>query len=137
MAKYSSKTVTISKPVSEIRDKFSDFRFLEKALDNLPADERAKVGELSFEENAVVIKTPQVGEVTLKAIERTPEKVVLQAEGAPAPMKLEIDFKEETASSTGITGIVDVEIPAMLKPLVGPMMQKAADQFGEIFAKLA
>ena len=137
MARYSSKSVVVEKPAQEIRDKFSDFRMLEASLDKLPAEERAKVGELSFSENELIIKTPQVGEVRLTAVERTPERIVLEAQGAPAAMKLEIDFKELSVNSTEVVGVVDVDIPVMLKPLVGPMMQKAADQFGAIFAKLA
>ena len=33
--------------------------------------------------------------------------------------------------------LIDVEIPAMLKPLVGPHLQKAAEKFGELIAGLS
>lgn len=136
MARYSSKPVAVERPAAQIAEKFSDFSVLEGALDAMPAAERAKVGEIAFSKDAITITTPQVGAIKLRAVERTPEAVVLEAEGSPVPMKLEIAFKPLSEASTEVTGSVDVEIPMMLKPLVGPAMQKAADQFGEIFAKL-
>lgn len=136
MARYSSKPVTVGRPAAAVADKFSDFSVLESALDNMPPAERAKVGDVAFSKDVITITTPQVGAINLRAVERTPEGVVLEAEGSPVPMKLEISFKPLGADSTEVTGAVDVEIPMMLKPLIGPAMQKAADQFGEMFAKL-
>ena len=52
-------------------------------------------------------------------------------------MKLEITFKPVSADSTELQGAIDVEIPMMLKPLIGPTLQRAADQFGDLFANLA
>ncbi len=136
MARYSSKPVTVSRPAAAVADKFSDFSVLEQALDAMPAAERAKVGDVSFTKDVITITTPQVGAVKLRAVERTPECVVLEAEGSPVPMKLEINFKPLAAEETEVTGAVDVEVPMMLKPLIGPAMQRAADQFGELFSKL-
>lgn len=134
---YKSKPVTVARPAAELAEKFSDFTFLSASLDNMSEDERAKVGDVKFERDTITINTPQVGAVTLRAIERTPERIVLQAEGSPMPMKLVIDFKPVAETSTEVAGAIDIDLPMMLKPLVGPMMQKAADQFGDLFAKLA
>ena len=130
MARYSSKPVAVERPATEIAGKFADFSVLEGALEAMPEAERAKVGEISFDRDVITITTPQVGAIRLR------EAVVLEAEGAPVAMKLEIAFKPLAATRTEVTGSVDVDIPVMLKPLVGPAMQKAADQFGEIFARL-
>ena len=62
---------------------------------------------------------------------------MLAAEKSPVPMKLEITFKPITPDTTEVQGAIDVEIPMMLKPLIGPTLQKAADQFGDLFANLA
>lgn len=136
MARYSSKPVAVARPAAAISEKFADFSVLEKALDSMPASDRAKVGDISFTKDVITITTPQVGAIKLRATERTPEAVVLEAEGSPVPMKLEISLNALDAGHTEVTGSVDVDIPMMLKPLVGPTMQKAADQFGEIFAGL-
>lgn len=137
MAKYSSKPTVVERPSCELAARFADFRELQTKLDELPADQRARIGEVAFSEDSITITTPQVGEICLKAVDRTPDRVVLAAEKSPVPMKLEITFKPVTSDSTEVQGAIDVEIPMMLKPLIGPTLQKAADQFGDLFANLA
>lgn len=137
MAKYTSKPAVIDRPAAELVSKFSDFRELQTKLDELPAEQRERVGDVSFGVDTITITTPQVGEISLKAVERSADRVVLQAEKSPVPMKLEISFKPVSEASTELQGSIDVEIPMMLKPLIGPTLQRAADQFGEMFAHLA
>ncbi|MDE6157791.1 MAG: hypothetical protein K2L75_01175 [Muribaculaceae bacterium] len=137
MAKYSSAPAIVNKPAAVLSEKFSDFRAFQTALDNLDAEQRAAVGDVAFSEDTITITTPQVGAIVLRATERTPETVRLQAESSPVPMSLQIDFKAVDADSTEVTGSLDVDIPMMLKPLVGPALQKAADQLGSLFARLA
>ena len=134
MSKYSSKPVVVSRPAAEIAEKFSDFRRVQDALDGLDAEQKAKVGDVSF---TVMLNTPQVGQIVLKVVDRTPHHIVLEAQKSPVPMKLEVGFLPVDDSSTEVTGSIDVDMPAMLRPIVGPTLQKAADQFGTLFAKLA
>lgn len=137
MAKYSSKSVTINRPAEAIAGQFSDFRKLQGALDNLTPEEKAKVGDVSFTEDSIKISTQQVGDIVFKVSERTPEAICLQAEKSPVPMNLILEMKPVDAESTELTGVIDVDIPVMLRPLVGPTLQKAADQFGSLFARFA
>jgi hypothetical protein len=48
-----------------------------------------------------------------------------------------INFKTITDDTTEVTTVIDVELPAMLRPFVGPKMQQAADQFGVLMSRLA
>ncbi|MDE6468773.1 MAG: hypothetical protein K2L28_07755 [Muribaculaceae bacterium] len=137
MAKYSSKPAVINRPASELCGKFADFSSLQQSLDNLDADTRAKIGDIAFTPDSIKISTAQVGEIELKAVERTPERIRLQALNSPVPMNLIVDFKPLDSESTEVTGTIDVDLPVMLRPLVGPTLQKAADQFGGLFASLA
>lgn len=137
MAKYASKPTVVEQPAGVLAAKFADFRELQHKLDELPAEERARIGEVTFTDDTIAITTPQVGEIKLVAVERNAERVVLQAEKSPVPMKLEITFKPLSAESTELQGAIDVDIPMMLKPLIGPTLQRAADQFGNLFANLA
>ncbi len=137
MAKYSSKPAVVNQPAAVLSEKFSDFRTLGAALDTLDAEQRAAVGDVEFDTDTIKITTPQVGAIVLRAVERTPSLIRLQAESSPVPMTLQIDFKQIDAGSTEVIGSLDVDIPMMLRPLVGPALQKAADQFGALFARLA
>ena len=134
MAKYSSAPTIVNRPATVLSEKFSDFRAFQTALDNLDAEQRATV---LFTEDSITITTPQVGAIVLRATERTPEMVRLEAENSPVPMSLRVDFKPVDDASTEVTGSLDVDIPMMLRPMVGPALQKAADQLGSLFARLA
>lgn len=137
MAKYTSKPVVIERSNTELASKFSNFLILQDNLNSLDAEERAKVGNVTFTEDTIEIQTPQIGAIVLRAVERTPEHIVLEAENAPVAMKLLVGFKPLSENSTEVSGAIDVDIPVMLRPLLGSTLQKAADQFGNMFARLA
>lgn len=136
MATYTSPATQVNMPACALAAKFADFTALQAAMDAMPDDKREKIGNVEFTPDTIRIMTPQVGAVTLRATERTPERIVLEAEGSPVPMKLLVGLTPVSEECTSVTGTIDVEIPMMLKPLIGPAMQKAADQFGNMFASL-
>lgn len=137
MATYKSPATQVNIPAEELAAKFADFTALQSAMEAMPAEKREKIGNVEFTKDTIKIVTPQVGAITLRATERTPELIVLEAEGSPVPMKLMVGMTPVGSSATSVTGTIDVELPMMLKPLIGPAMQKAADQFGNMFASLA
>ncbi len=137
MATYTSKTVTINQPAETLSAKFSDFTVLQQRLDAMDPQQRQAVGDISFTSDSINIHTPQMGNITLKAVERTAEALTLKAEGSPVPMTLKVNFKAVGSESTEVCGAIDVDIPAIIKPMVGPTLQKAADKFGDLFAGLA
>mgnify|MGYP000246501305 CR=1 FL=1 len=137
MATYSSKPVVIARNAEELASRFGDFTILQERLDAMPEEQRQAVGNVSFTADTITINTPQMGAINLRAVERTPEAIVLQAEGSPVPMQLKVTFKAVSAESTEVCGVIDVDIPAIIKPMVGPTLQKAADKFGELFSGLA
>jgi len=138
MARYESKSVTVRKPVDEMFDRFSDLSFFEKKIEELPADKRAQLGEVHFAPDAISIVTPQVGELKFEVIERNrPDRIVFGSPSAPVALTMTVNFEAETAGATKVTTVIDVEIPAMLKPFVGPKLQQAADKFGEMISNLS
>ncbi len=137
MAKYKAKAVTVGMSAADIASKFEDLTAFQCALDRLPADVAAKVGDVRFEKDALIINTPQLGAITLKVVERSSSRVALGAVGSPVPLTLGVDLEPKGADSTELQTAVEVEIPAMLRPLIGSKMQEAADKFGELMGKLA
>ena len=77
-----------------------------------------------------------MGELKFQVTERTPERVVFNTVSSPLPLNMAVNLKPLTADSTELYTSIDVEIPAMLKPLLGGMMQKAADSFGDLMVKI-
>ncbi|MDE5821549.1 MAG: hypothetical protein K2H63_03580 [Paramuribaculum sp.] len=133
MASYSSKPAVINKPVDEVYERISNIGAYQQKLDSLPAEVREKIGDVRFEDDAIVITAAPVGEIRFAVKERvSPSKVTLAAEQSPVPLNLTVNLEPESESSTKATSVIDVEIPAMLKPMIGGKMQEAADKFGEL-----
>ncbi|MDE6270998.1 MAG: hypothetical protein K2M12_09130 [Muribaculaceae bacterium] len=137
MATYKAKPINIAKSADFIADQFADLTRLQSALDNLPEEEKAKVGDVKFTTDAIVMQTPQVGEIKFVVKERSPRRVAFEAGGLPMPVVMAVDLNPQTSESTEATATLDIEIPAMLKPMVGGTMQKAVDKFSELISRLA
>lgn len=137
MAKYTGKPAIVSIPAAQIAEKFDDLTLLSDYTDKIPAEERAKVGDLRFERDAIVIKNPAVGEMAFKVVEHNDKKVVFHADGM-LPLSIDVNLKPmEDESQTEVTTILDIEIPAMLRPMIGGKLQQVADTFGNLIGKLA
>lgn len=137
MAEFKSKPATINSSVAAVIEKFSDFSNLQEYIDKLPEAERAKIGDIALTRDTIVLKTPQVGEITLKVTERTPEHIKLSAVGSPVPMELAVNLKPVDSDHTELVTSMNVDIPVFLKPMIGGTLQKAVDQFGELMKRFA
>jgi hypothetical protein len=136
MAKYTGKTVKVASSAQEISEKFADLTVLSSVVDKLPESEREKIGKVTFETDAIIIANPQVGNLAFRVKERSANRVVMGA-SSPMAMELTVDLLPIDATSTNVATTVDIDIPMMLKPMIGPMLQKAADQFGDLMGKIA
>lgn len=137
MATYSGKPVVIDHPASDVFNRISNLESFQQRLDLLPAEARAKLGDLRFTADSIIITAPAVGEMTFNVTERTaPSHLKLEAANSPVPFAIAIDLKSLSGSSTEVATRLDVEIPAMLRPMIGGKMQEAADKFSEMFSTL-
>lgn len=137
MAKYTGKPAIVDIPAAQIAEKFDDLSQLSGYTDKIPAEERAKMGDLRFERDAIIIKNPAVGEMAFKVVEHNADRVVFRADGM-LPLTINVNLKAlESGSKTEVTTVLDIEIPAMLRPLIGGKLQQVADTFGDLIGKLA
>lgn len=138
MSKYSSKPAVVNRPIGELYARFNDLSFFGEKINELPAEQVEKIGDVSFTADSISINTPQIGTLTFRIVERVePTKVVFGSPGSPVPLTMSVDFKAIDETSTEVSTVIDVEIPMMLRPLVGPKLQEAADKFGEMMTNLA
>lgn len=129
--------MTLPRPAAEIFAKVSDLGQYQPMVDALPADQRARLQGVVFGADSVKMDAPGVGRMEFKITERTaPSHVGMSAVNSPVPLKLAVDLKEETPGSTVITPSIDIELPVMLRPLIGGKLQEAADKFGEVFTSV-
>lgn len=137
MAIFSSKPIKVNQSAEALAEKMSDFTRLQSRIDSLPEEQRAAVGDLRLTPDSIVLSTPQVGEITLKVVERTPRRMVLNAVGSPVPMSLKLDITPAGDDASELVAAMDVDVPVFLKPIIGGTMQKAVDRFAELFQSLA
>lgn len=137
MATYKGKPVVIDRPAEEIYDRIADLNSFQQRLDSLPEEARAKLGTVRFTDSSIIITAPAVGDMTFNVTERVaPTLLKLSAANSPVPFDIAIRLNPLSDNSTEVTTSLDVEIPAMLKPMVGGKMQEAADKFSEMFSTL-
>lgn len=137
MAKYSGKPVTVNKPINDIYSRLNNLSAFQQRIDELPEEARQKLGEVTFTDDRITINAPAVGPLTFVVAERVePTLLRLSAENSPVPFNIILNMAEKGEELTEISTDLDVEIPMMLRPLVGGKMQEAADKISETFSNL-
>lgn len=134
MATYKGKAVTVNQPAQTFFDRISNLKSFQERLSELPEEARKQMGDVRFTDDEIVINAPGVGELVFKIVERiAPQRMRMQAQNSPVPFFIDINLKPVDENATEVSTNLDVEIPAMLRPLIGGKMQEAADKFSEMF----
>ncbi len=121
-----------------VYDRLSDISAFQAKIDQLPDDVKSKIGSVRFTDDSIIINAAPVGDMVLKVTERVPEKrVAFTAQSAPVPLIMAINIDSVADDKSTVTTAIDVEIPAMLRPMVGPKLQEAAEKFGDMIRNLA
>ncbi|MDE7375257.1 MAG: hypothetical protein K2N16_00235 [Muribaculaceae bacterium] len=136
MSKYSGKPFVVDKPAQAIADKFADLTALNQWVDMLPAEEREKLGGVTFTADSISFDTKQIGTMTFVVAERSAQAIKMQASGLPVALDLTIDLKALTEDKTEATCSIDIDLPAMLRPMVGPQLKKAVEMLSDVVAKI-
>ena len=103
----------------------------------MPDDLRQKAGDVRFTDDAIIINANPVGEIRLEIIDKhEPDLIKLKASNAPVPMFLSLELAAESESVTKLVAAIEVEGPAIIKPMIGPKMQEAANQMATLVGRL-
>lgn len=144
MATYKSAPQSVNRSAEELFNRFSDLSLLQGTMEGLTEEQRKQIGDVEFTADGIKIVTPQVGAIEFVVKERVrPAKegdkyrIVFGTASSPVPLTMAVDIKPEGPASSSVETVIEVEIPAMLRPLVGPQLQKAADKFGELISGLS
>ena len=124
MADFKGKTVELPASPAAVYARLSNFSNLSERLDSLPAELRNKIGDVRFTPDSIIIKAAPAGEITLSITERTePSRIVMSALNSPVPLALSINIAQaDSPEKSVVTPVAEVDVPPMLKPLVGPKM---------------
>lgn len=145
MTTYNGKAFTVAKPIREIYDMVADVKGYQALLDGklaqAPDPVRSQIEDklhgLRFEGGKIVLTAPGVGEVAfVPGANVAPTHAEFVAEGSPVPVAMFLELEDLGQEGTRLSPGVAIELPPMLKAMVGGKIQEAADMLGQMFTNL-
>ncbi len=124
MTTYQSKTTTVNRPQTEVYAKISDLKNLEQLREKLPAEYSA---DLQCDTDYLKFKIPQIGNATLRVVERREDGFLMRIEDIPFRADIAIIINSQTTSQTDMRLQLDADIPFFLKPMIGTKLQEGID----------
>lgn len=135
MTSYKSSQTQLSAPADRVFCKLSDLNSLGALISRVPAesipdDKRKMLDQVRITEDSISLPAGPVGEITLRMSEKvTPTLIRMTGENTPVALSLEMHITPLTESSCEALVQIDIDIPAMLRPMVSGPLQKMVDQF--------
>jgi len=137
MARYTGDPVRINRAPADVFARIANIGAYQQYIDMLPEEAKAKIGNVKFTDDSIIISAAPIGDVALKLIEKIEHtRLRFEAQGAPVPLSVDIALADDGNGVTKLEPAIDVEVPAMLKPFVAPKMQEAANQMGRMLGNL-
>lgn len=142
MAEFKSTPVGVNAPAEAVFNKLSDLQGLHTLIANLPAsaipeDKKEALDGIHITDDTISFPAGPVGEVTLKVTEKvSPTLVKLEGVNTPVAMSLALRIAIISDDMCEAQVVIDIAIPAMLKPMIGGTLQKMADQFAQVIGAL-
>lgn len=138
MATFKSEKIVINAPAESVFNKLSNLESLGDLLrnvpeDKIPADQREKLKDIEITSDTISFPGGPVGSVSLRLTEAVaPRLIRLEGAGTPVPLSMTLNLEELGADCCEAQVDIDIQIPAMLKPMVSGPLQKMVDQFAEM-----
>ncbi len=142
MATYKSEEVTLKASAENVFDRLSNFESLKNLLAQvpayqIPADKKEMFDSIHLSNDTIELPGGPVGSIKLRVTERTaPTRITLKGEGTPVPLQLQLDIHPVDDAACRAQAKVDIEIPAMLRPMISGPMQKMTEQFASVLRSI-
>lgn len=138
MATYKSETKRVAASAQQVYSKLSDLENLRAVIDNIPedripADKRQMLEQIRITSDSISLPAGPVGEIKLQVSKLDPfSRIELTGIGTPVPLTLGVRISDEGSEESSVQVVLDIEIPMMLKPMVGGTLQKMVDEFASV-----
>lgn len=138
MATFKSDKVSLHYPAEKVFDKLSNLENLKSVLANMPkesipSEQLQALNQVKVTSDSISLPAGPVGEITLRVSRKEPPAFIkLIGENSPVPLSLSIEIDSTDSNSCDVTVIFELEIPAMLKPMVSGPLNKMSSQFAEM-----
>ncbi|MBR5029660.1 MAG: hypothetical protein IKX63_00955 [Muribaculaceae bacterium] len=140
MESYKSEKVVIDYNIDLIYNKLSNpsvFKeHIDQNIDRMPEEAREHLNKVKFEEDGISIESP-VGAMKLSVSESVaPNLVKYVAQSSPVPFGLTVNLEAIDEEHTYGVAEINIELPLMLRAMVGDKLKDGAQKMGEVLAKL-
>ncbi len=140
METYKSDKVVIDHNINLIYSKLSNPSLfkdkMEKNMDRIPDEAREHLDKVKFEDDGISIDSP-MGALKLSVSESVePSLVKYVAESSPVPFGLTVNLEAIDDNHTNAVAEINIELPLMLRAMVGGKLSEGAQKMGEMLTKL-
>ena len=105
--------------------------------DQIPEDKRDMFENLKITSDSISVPGGPVGDITLRISDRMPNSLIrLSGEGSPVPMDMQLEIEPAADGCSEVQVAINLEIPAMLKPMVSGPLKKIANQFVNVLGAI-
>lgn len=142
MAKYKSEEVPLKASAQNVFQRLSNLGSLKSMLadlpaDQIPADKRDILENIKLSDDCIELPGGPVGSIRLRVVEqKAPVCIRLKGEGTPVPLGLQLNVIPVDDASCRAMAEVDIDIPAMLRPMIAGPMQKMTEQFAQVLRSI-
>lgn len=132
MTQFESGIKVIPYSVEQVYNKLSDLRNLENVKDKVPSD---KISNFRFDADTVDFTLSPVGNVSLRVIDRDPNKCVkFEAVTSPIPLNLWIQVVPVTDMQCKMKMTAKVELNPFIKGMVSKPLQEGLEKIADMIA---
>lgn len=140
MDKYKSEKNIIPHPIEAVYDKLAHpegFKsHIDANLEHLPGEAAEALKGVSFDSGGITLNSP-MGPLRLGVEDsEPPHKVVYKAQQSPVPFCLTVHLQGTPEGLTESVAELEIELPFMLKAMVGSKLKDGVDQLGKMLANL-
>ena len=142
MTTIRSEKTPINASAEKVFEKLSNLENLRGMLDKVPADripedKRQMFENLKITPDTLEIPGAPMGNLVFRIAEKKePEYIRLKGEGIPLAMALILNISPAPDNKSFGKVDFEIDIPLMLKPMVGGQIQKITDEFGRVLAAI-
>lgn len=142
MTSIKSDKAIVNGTPEQVFEKLSNLDNLKPLLekvpkDQIPEDNREMFDNLQITSDSISIPGGPVGNITLRISDLLPYSLIrLSGEGSPVPMGMQLEIEPEGADQSEVQVAINLEIPAMLKPMVSGPLKKIANQFVNVLGAI-
>lgn len=142
MSTYKSEEVTLKASAETVYAKLSNPENLKNLLENVPSDripedKRALYDQMKIEDDSITFPGGPAGSIKLQVGKRVEPKLIeLKGVGTPVEMSIMLHIMPESDIACSAMVELDINIPMMLKPMIGGTLQKMVEQFAQVLCMI-